>query len=62
MIGFVTASGTHYYINQLGKFFFTDKNPQPISYIDLSAIIGDNAYIRLIDGSVLRTNIVVSYL
>ena len=61
MVGFVTASGTHYYINQTGRFFFTDKNPQPISYTDLSALIGDNAYIRLIDGSVLRTSIVMAY-
>ena len=56
MCGFITNSGTVYYVDSVNKLFSGGKFKNPVQYTSLSAVIGSKATIvlaQLATGSVL---------
>lgn len=49
MCGFITNSGTVYYVDSVNKLFSGGKFKNPVQYTSLSAVIGSKATIVLAD-------------
>ena len=62
MVGFITNSGTKYYINEVDKTIWGGRIKSPKRYVDCSVMIGCNGIFILEDGKVLKTNIIRGYL
>lgn len=62
MIGFMTQSGSVYYVDRVNKLVCGGSlGNNWIPYTNLSAIIGVRGRIVLVNGKIIDTNIVVSY-
>lgn len=61
MCGFITNSGTMYYLDSANRLFSGGKFKTPVSYVSASAIIGSKATIVLMDGRVVTTSTVMRY-
>ena len=62
MVGFITKTGTTYYINQQERLFYGGKFRNPVPYVNIQAIIGTPAIIYLADGRIVRTSEVKAYI
>lgn len=61
MCGFITNSGTMYYLDSVNRLFSGGKFKTPVSYVSANAIIGNKATIVLIDGRVVTTSTVMRF-
>lgn len=61
MCGFITNSGTIYYLDSKNRLFSGGKFKTPVAYTSASAIIGNKATIVLIDGRIVTTSTVMRY-
>lgn len=63
MCGFITASGTKYFIDVQSQLISGGKLKNPVHYTYCSGlIIGCRPTFNLINGQVLKTSAIVSYL
>lgn len=61
MWGFITNSGTIYYVDSVNRMFSGGKFKNPVQYTSLSAIIGSKATIVLADKRIVTTSTVMRY-
>lgn len=61
MCGFITNSGTIYYVDSANRMFSGGKFKNPVQYTSLSAIIGSKATIVLADKRIVTTSTVMRY-
>ena len=62
MVGFITNSGTKYYINESERTIIGGRFKTQQSYIAGSAIVGEKGIFHLADGRVLKTSVIRGYL
>lgn len=62
MNGFITNSGSIYYVNNRKKVIFGGKLTSPVQYSNLLCMVGGSAHVYLPDGSIITTGIVVKYI
>lgn len=62
MVGFITNSGTKYYVNERTKTIVGGKFKKPQQYSFGSAVIGEKGIFHLVDGRVLTTSVIRGYL
>lgn len=60
MCGFITSSGTTYYIDSVNKTFCGGKFKNPVIFTSAN-IIGNKGIITLEDGRIVRTSVVLRY-
>lgn len=61
MCGFITSSGTTYYIDSVNKTFCGGKFKNPVIFTSDNIIIGNKGIITLEDGRIVRTSVVLRY-
>lgn len=61
MCGFITSSGTTYYIDSVNKTFCGGKFKNPVIFTSSNIIIGNKGIITLEDGRIVRTSVVLRY-
>lgn len=62
MCGFITSSGTTYYIDRVNKTFCGGKFKNPVIFTSANIIIiGNKGIITLEDGRIVRTSVVLRY-
>lgn len=61
MCGFITNSGTMYYLDSANRLFSDGKFKTPVTYVSASVIIGCKAQIVLADRRVVTTSTVMRY-
>lgn len=61
MCGFITSSGTTYYIDSVNKTFCGGKFKNPVIFTSANIIIDNKGIITLEDGRIVRTSVVLRY-
>lgn len=61
MCGFITSSGTTYYIDSVNKTFCGGKFKNTVIFTSANIIIGNKGIITLEDGRIVRTSVVLRY-
>lgn len=61
MCGFITSSGTTYYIDSVNKTFYDGKFKNPVIFTSANIIIDNKGIITLEDGRIVRTSVVLRY-
>lgn len=61
MCGFITSSGTTYYIDSVNKTFCGGKFKNLVIFTSANIITGNKGIITLEDGRIVRTSVVLRY-
>lgn len=61
MCGFITSSGTTYYIDSVNKTFCGGKFKNQVIFTSANIIIGNKGIITLEGGRIVRTSVVLRY-